>query len=145
MIRKLCIALSASCGLAAAVLPASAADLTETIVEERVGIDCSIIGRFDRDGDGRLNIFEAKRAGKEAFKAINNDGDWTLEYDEVSERISPASFDRANVIAIKGVDRLEWLRLVKERFVTAAHGERTIGCEELSTPEGRRLLAVTWY
>jgi hypothetical protein len=146
MIRKLCIALSASCGLAAMVVPASAADLGEPIYEEdRVAIACSIIDRFDRDRDGRLNIFEAKRAGKAAFAAINQGRSWTIQYDEVADRLDPASFDRANIIAIRGLDRLEWTRLVKDRFRAAAFDGRTIGCDELMTPEGRRFLAVTWY
>lgn len=139
------IALGASCGLAAMVAPASAADLTgEIYEEERVAIDCSIIHRFDRDGDGRLNIFEAKRAGKAAFRAIG-DGSWTLQYHDVSRRISPEAFDRANVIAIRGLDRIEWTRLVKNRFRAAAYDGRTIGCEDLATPAGHAFMAVTWY
>lgn len=145
MFKKLIIALSASCGLAAMVAPASAADLTgEIYVEERVAIDCSIIQRFDRDGDGRLNIFEAKRAGKATFRAIGHGG-WTLQYQEVSRRISPEAFDSANLIAIRGLDRIEWTRLVKDRFRAASYDGRTVGCEDLATPAGHAFMAVTWY
>lgn len=107
---------------------------------------CSIIGKYDRNRDGKLNVFEVKRAGRATFKAINTDGDRTLEPSEVSDRIGPKTFDKYNKIKRKGLDRVEWLRLVKARFYKAnSDGDRTIECDELKTPAGRRLLAVIWH
>lgn len=107
---------------------------------------CSIIGKYDRRADGKMNIFEAKRAGKATFKAINKDGDFTLEYDEVRGRIGPKTFAKYNKIKRKGLDRVEWTRLVKARFHAANRdGDRTIECDELKTRAGRRLLAVIWH
>lgn len=113
---------------------------------EAKGHTCKAIAKFDRNGDGRLNIFEAKRAGKATFKALNPDGDRTLEYAEVRGRIGPKTFDRYNTIKRKGLDRIEWTRLVRARFYAAnPDGDRTIECDELYTPAGRRLLAVIAY
>lgn len=107
---------------------------------------CAIIAKHDRNGDGKLNVFEAKRAGKAAFAALNPDGDWTLEYAEVSNRIGPKTFAKYNRIGRKGLDKVEWSRLVKARFHAANRdGDRTIECDELHTPAGERLLAVIWY
>ena len=107
---------------------------------------CSIIGKIDRNRDGKLDVFEVKRAGKAAFAAINKDGDRTLEHAEVRERIGPKTFDKYNVIKRKGLDRVEWTRLVKSRFHAAnADGDRTIECDELKTKAGHRLLAVIWH
>jgi len=107
---------------------------------------CAIIAKVDRNKDGKMNIFEAKRAGKATFKALNPDGDRTLEPMEVSERIGPKTFKKYNIIRGKGLDKIEWTRLVKDRF-RAANPDRdfTIECDELHTAAGRRLLAVIWH
>lgn len=108
--------------------------------------ECSIIGKLDRNRDGKLNIFEVKRGGKAAFKSINKDNDFTLEPSEVSDRIGPKTFDKYNKIKGKGLDRVEWTRLVKARFYAANRdGDRTIECDELKTKAGHRLLAVIWH
>ncbi len=107
---------------------------------------CAAVARYDRNGDGRLNIFEVKRAGLATFSAINPDRDSTLEYDEVRGRIGPKTYRAYNRIARKGLDKVEWLRLVKARFYAAnPDGDRTIECNELHSHAGRRLLAVIWY
>ena len=107
---------------------------------------CSIIGKYDRNRDGKLDVFEVKRAGKATFKAINKDGDRTLEHAEVRDRVGPKTFDKYNVIKRRGLDRIEWTRLVKARFYAANRdGDRTIECDELKTKAGHRLLAVIWY
>lgn len=107
---------------------------------------CSIIAKFDRNKDGKLNIFEAKRAGKSLFKHLNPDGDFTLEPAEVHTRISEETFNKYNKFKGKGLDRIEWLRLVKHRFKAAnPDGDRTIECDELHTKAGKRLLAVIYH
>lgn len=107
---------------------------------------CSIIAKVDRNGDGKLNIFEVKRAGKAAFKSLNPDGDFTLEPAEAAKRIGPKTFDKYNKIKRKGLDKIEWTRLVKARFKKAnPDGDRTIECDELKTKAGSRLLAVIWH
>lgn len=108
--------------------------------------ECSIIAKYDRNRDGKLNVFDVKRAGRATFKAINKDGDFTLEHDEVHKRIGPKTFDKYNKIKRKGLDRVEWSRLVKARFYAANRdGDRTIECDELKTKAGHRLLAVIWH
>ncbi|MEO1206859.1 MAG: hypothetical protein AAFV45_11060 [Pseudomonadota bacterium] len=107
---------------------------------------CEIITKFDRDKDGKMNIFEAKRAGKSLWTKLNPDNDFTLEYDEVDRRLSPEAFKAANKIGRKGLDRIEWTRLVKQRFRAAnPDKDRTIECDELMTHAGRDLLAVTFH
>ncbi|CFX15700.1 exported protein of unknown function [Candidatus Filomicrobium marinum] len=147
MIRKLSIALSACCAVAATVATVSpAAVASEPTFDDRREIACSIIAKHDRDRDGRLNIFEAKRAGKKAFKTLDTNGNWTLQYPEVGNRISPAAFDRYDRIKIRGMDRIEWTRLVKARFRAASQDRRTVTCDDLlMSREGRDLLAVIWY
>lgn len=87
-----------------------------------------------------------KRAGRATFKALNTDGDYTLEYDEVRGRIGEATFDKYNIIKRKGLDRIEWTRLVKARY-RAANPDRdfTIECDELRTHAGHLLLATIWH
>lgn len=107
---------------------------------------CAIIAKMDRNRDGKMDIFEAKRAGKAAFKSLNPDGDFTLEPAEVQSRIGPQTFDKYNRIKRKGLDMIEWKRLVKDRFRAAnPDKDRTIECAELHTPAGERLLAVIWH
>ncbi|MEO1281752.1 MAG: EF-hand domain-containing protein [Pseudomonadota bacterium] len=110
------------------------------------GGPCSIISKYDRDKDGKMNIFEAKRAGKVLWKKLNPDNDFTLEYDEVDKRISPSEFKKWNKIGRKGLDRIEWTRLVKHRFKAAnPDNDRTIECDELHTDAGHDFLAVTFH
>ena len=131
--------------LAAAVAVGFTATVT-TPVAEAGAHACKVIAKYDRNRDGKLNIFEAKRAGKATFRALNPDGDFTLEYDEVRGRIGPKTFDRYNRIKRRGLDRVEWTRLVRGRFYAAnPDGDRTIDCDELRTRVGRRLLAVIWH
>lgn len=109
--------------------------------------ECKIIAKADRNRDGKLSRLEAVIAGKKAFKKINDDGDRTLEPDEAAKRhIGPRTFDKYNRIKRKGLDRIEWSRLVKHRFKVAnTDGDRTIECDELVTHRGHKLLAVIWY
>jgi hypothetical protein len=138
---KSTIALGLAGLMTAAFAVAAAAPAAEAGYRE-----CSVIGKYDRNGDGKLNVFEVRRAGKAAFKALNSDGDLTLEYNEVRDRISPATFDQYNVIKRKGLDRVEWTRLVKARFRAAnPDRDRSLECAELVTPAGHRLLATIWY
>lgn len=134
---------------AAAALALAASSLIATgpaIAGHKHHDACSIIAKFDRDKDGKMNIFEAKRAGKSLFKHLNPDGDFTLEPAEVHTRISEATFNKYNLIKRKGLDKLEWLRLVKHRFKAAnPDGDRTIECAELHTKAGKRLLAVIYH
>ncbi|MEQ8824533.1 MAG: hypothetical protein RIC14_09175 [Filomicrobium sp.] len=131
-------------GLAAVMAAGFAATALTPVAE--AGHVCEVIAKNDRTRDGKLNIFEAKRAGKKTFKALNDDNDFTLEYDEVSDRIGPKTFKRYNKIKRKGLDRVEWTRLVKARFKAAnTDGDRTIECDELATRAGHRLLAVITY
>ncbi len=111
------------------------------------GHECAIIAKVDRNKDGKIGLFEAFRAGKKAFKMINDDGDRTLEPDEAAKRdIGPRTFDKYNRIKRKGLDRVEWSRLVRDRFKAANRdGDRTIECDELTTHRGHRLLAVIWH
>lgn len=145
MIKKLTIALGACWVIGAGLAAVPAANASEPTYDDRREIACSIIDRHDRDRDGRLNLSEARRAGKAAFKALNGDRDLTLEYDEVADRLDPETFDKYDRIKWRGLDRGEWNRLVKHRFRDAAAGARTVGCDQLFTREGRRLLAVIWY
>jgi len=124
-------ALIAAAGTFGAAAPAEAAH------------KCGIIAKFDKNRDGKLNIFEAKRAGKGLWKKLNPDRDFTLEYNEVEHRISKHTFNKWNKIGRRGLDIIEWKRLVKHRFNAAnPDGDRTIECDELQTHAGYRLMAV---
>jgi hypothetical protein len=145
MIKKLTMALGACWFIGAGLAAAPAANASEPTYDDRREIACSIITRHDRDRDGRLNISEARRAGKAAFKELNKDRDFTLEHSEIADRIDAETFDKYNRVKRRGLDRGEWNRLVKDRFRAATEGARTIGCDQLFSPDGRRLLAVIWY
>lgn len=132
-------------GLAAALATGIAATAFVPAAEAGSHV-CEVIAKNDRIRDGKLDIVEAIIAGKKTFKALNPDRDGTLDYAEASSRIGPKTFDRFNKIKRKGLDRVEWTRLVKARFKRANRdGDRTIECDELMTRAGHRLLAVITY
>lgn len=132
--------------IAVALIAASGVSLTTTDAKAHAE-ECHFIKKVDRNGDGKIGFFEALRAGKTVFKLINDDGDRTLEADEAATRhIGPKTFTKYNRIGRKGLDRIEWSRLVRDRF-NAANPDRdfSIECDELQTKRGHKLLAVIYY
>ncbi len=117
-----------------------------SVQEAQAGHACAIIAKVDRNKDGKIGRGEAIRAGLMAFKKINDD-DRTLQPHEAATRhIGPKTFDKYNRIKRKGLDRVEWSRLVRDRFRAAnGDGDRTLECDELKTRRGHRLLAVIWH
>lgn len=104
---------------------------------------CSLMRGIDTNHDGRLDIFEVKRAASRTFKRLNDDGDLTLERDELYGRMGPRAYAAANRIKGKGIDRIEYKRYVKKLFKRINRdGDRTLECPELCTRAGMRLLRL---
>jgi len=104
---------------------------------------CPALNHLDPDADGSFSIFEAKRRARMVFEKLNNDGDQTLEADELRGRVSARALAAANPDGDGSLDRREWRRLLKARF-NAANPDRdwSIECDELATPQGHALFLM---
>ena len=106
--------------------------------------DCSSLHALNPDRDGTLDWHEVRRAAKRLFYKLNNDGDTTLELDELRGRVGLISFARANPDRDGSLDMGEWLALVKHRFHRAnPDGDGTVDCREWNSLRGKRLQRAT--
>ena len=101
---------------------------------------CPALNAIDPDSDGRMTTGEAVKRGVAVFKAINPDGDRTLEPHEVSHRLSHAAFVWADRNKDGKLHMGEWIRRIVILF-NKANPDRdgTIECDELSSGWGRGL------
>lgn len=101
---------------------------------------CHALNVIDPDSDGRMTTGEAVRRGVYIFKAINDDGDRTLEPDEVYGRLSHAAFVWADRNKDGKLHMGEWIRRIVILF-NKANPDRdgTIECDELHSGWGRGL------
>lgn len=101
---------------------------------------CPALNAIDPDSDGRMTVGEAVKRGVHVFKSINDDGDRTLEGDEVYDRLSEAAFVSADLNKDGKLYMGEWIRRIVILF-NKANPDRdgTIECDELYTGWGRGL------
>ncbi|MDX2290523.1 MAG: hypothetical protein NW217_17110 [Hyphomicrobiaceae bacterium] len=102
------------------------------------GHSCSHrINAIDPDGDNSMTMRENIKRALAVFKAINDDGDRTLEMDETAGRISTAAFIAADRNKDGKLRRGEWVRRAIILFRKANNdGDRTIECDELASGYG---------
>lgn len=101
---------------------------------------CPVLNEIDPDSDGRMTAGEAVKRGVHIFKALNQDGDRTLEADETHGILSNAAFASADVNKDGKLYMGEWIRRIVILF-NKANPDRdgTIECDELHTGYGRGL------
>ncbi|MCH9766099.1 MAG: hypothetical protein K0U34_08925 [Alphaproteobacteria bacterium] len=101
---------------------------------------CPALNAIDPDSDGRMTAGEAVKRGVHVFKAINDDGDRTLEADETYTRLSPEAFASADRNKDGRLHMGEWVRRIVILFRNAnPDRDGTIECDELSVGWGRGL------
>ena len=58
--------------------------------------DSSLVGQFDTDHDGTVDLAEAKKAGSDMFDKLDVDHDGTLTFKELRGRMSRKEFAAAD-------------------------------------------------
>ena len=106
-------------------------------------VDAALMKKLNPDGDGTVDLAEAKAAGKAMFKQLNPDKDGTLDMKELAGRISEADFKAANPDGDGTLDMDEYMALVKKLFKEAnPDDDGTLEEAELKSPAGQKLLAL---
>jgi Ca2+-binding EF-hand superfamily protein len=100
----------------------------------------TLVGQFDTDNDGTVDLNEAKKAAMELFDKLDTDKDGTLDLKELHGRLSRKEFAAADPDHDKTLSKDEYLALVEQRFKAAdSDHEGTLSNSEFHTPKGRAL------
>ena len=110
----------------------------------RAGSSINIIGAWDSDHDGTLDLSEINKAAEAEFDKLDVDHDGTLDMKELGRRVTKAEFRAADKDKDGTLDKTEYISIVAERFHAANRDhDTTIEAKELHTAAGRRLEALT--
>ena len=104
--RRTAIALAAT-GLIGAATPAWAKK------------NSTLVGQFDLDNDGTVDLDEAKKAGAATFDRLDADKDGTLDRKELHGRLSRKEFAAADADHDGTLSKEEYLSAVEARFKAA--------------------------
>jgi Ca2+-binding EF-hand superfamily protein len=116
-------------GLVVAATPALAAKKNSTLV-----------GQFDTDNDGTVDLGEAKKAAMDLFDQLDTDHDGTLDLKELHGRMSRGEFAAADPDKDNTLTKDEYLAVVEQRFEAAdVDHDGTLSNFEFHTRKGRAL------
>ncbi len=105
--------------------------------------DSSLVGQFDTDHDGTVDLAEAKKAGSDLFDKLDVDHDGTLTVKELRGRMSRRQFAAADPDHDGTLTREEYLAVVEQRFKAADKDhDGTLSNWEFQTPKGRALVRL---
>lgn len=131
--------LAASATLLAAVF--AVAPATAQPAKAYTGAD--VLKALNKDGDNTLELSEAINAGVKVFEAINPDGDTTLESNETAGRITTKDWQRANKDGDKTLEMDEWLSILRKRFARAdPDKDGSLDEAELNTKAGQQVVLM---
>ena len=100
----------------------------------------SLVGLFDTDKDGSVDIGEAKAAAAALFDKLDVDKDGTLTFKELHGRLSRKAFNAADIDKDGTLSKEEYLAVVEQRFNAAdANHDGKLVNFEFHTPKGRAL------
>jgi Ca2+-binding EF-hand superfamily protein len=105
--------------------------------------DSSLVGQFDTDKDGTVDLAEAKKAGSDMFDKLDVDHDGTLTFKELLGRMSRKEFAAVDTDKDGTLTKEEYLALVEQRFKAADKDhDGTLSNWEFQTPKGRALVRL---
>ena len=105
--------------------------------------DSSLVGQFDTDKDGTVDLAEAKKAGSDMFDKLDVDHDGTLTFKELHGRMSRKEFAAVDTDKDGTLTKEEYLALVEQRFKAADKDhDGTLSNWEFQTPKGRALVRL---
>ncbi len=105
--------------------------------------DSSLVGQFDTDHDGTVDLAEAKKAGSDMFDKLDVDHDGTLTFKELHGRMSRKEFAAADPDKDGTLTKDEYLAVVEQRFRAADRDhDGTLDNWEFQTPKGRALVRL---
>jgi EF hand domain-containing protein len=105
--------------------------------------DSSLVGQFDTDHDGTVDLAEAKKAGSDMFDKLDVDHDGTLTFKELHGRMSRKEFAAADPDKDGTLTKDEYLAVVERRFKAADKDhDGTLDNWEFQTPKGRALVRL---
>jgi len=105
--------------------------------------DSSLVGQFDTDKDGTVDLAEAKKAGSDMFDKLDVDHDGTLTFKELHGRMSRKEFAAADTDKDGTLTKEEYLAFVEQRFKAADKDhDGTLSNWEFQTPKGRALVQL---
>ena len=105
--------------------------------------DSSLVGQFDTDHDGTVDLAEAKKAGSDMFDKLDVDHDGTLTFKELHGRMSRKEFAAADPDKDGTLTKDEYLAVVERRFKAADKDhDGTLANWEFHTPKGRALVRL---
>ncbi len=100
----------------------------------------TLVGQFDADNDGSVDLAEAKKAGAAMFDKLDVDKEGTLDLKELRGRVNRKEFTAADADHDGTLSKEEYLALVEQRFKAAdADHDGTLVNWEFHTPKGRAL------
>jgi Ca2+-binding EF-hand superfamily protein len=100
----------------------------------------TLVGQFDTDNDGTVDLGEAKKAASDLFDRLDADKDGSLDFKELHGRLSRKEFAAADPDHDKTLSKDEYLALVEQRFKAAdVDNDGTLSNFEFHTLKGRAL------
>lgn len=98
---------------------------------------------FDTDGDGTIDLAEAKKAASALFDKLERDHDGTLDQRELTRRLTPKELAAADPDRDRTLTRDEYLAVVEQRFGAAdPDHDGTLDARELNTRAGQALMRL---
>ena len=105
--------------------------------------DSTLVGQFDTDHDGTVDLAEAKKAGSDMFDKLDADHDGTLTFKELHGRMSRKEFAAADTDKDGTLTKEEYLAVVEQRFKAADKDhDGTLVNWEFHTLKGRALVRL---
>ena len=100
----------------------------------------SLVGQFDLDKDGSVDLAEAKKAGAALFDKLDVDKKGVLTRKQLHGRLSSKAFAAADTDKDGTLSKDEYLKIVEERFNAAdtKHDGKLVNFE-FQTPKGKAL------
>lgn len=128
--------------LSLCVLMGAGAALWQSAAAETV-VDAALMKVINPDGDGTVDLAEAKAAGAATFKKLDPDADGTLDAKELAGRVDKDDFAAANPDGDGTIDQNEYDALIETRFAAAnPDNDGTLDEAELKSKAGQALLSL---